>query len=369
MSNYNSVSDLLLTIANADHIVDHVAHDDDSIMVATNIDWFTFNNVIATNVYVSGNSWIGIGTNSESSGLKVNRRDAKLWDLWTETGIVGTGTSGTGASGTSIFYHYYRVRWGGYSRYNSTSDSAQLIWDCVLLDDSRIYLNIVQWPTDYADGTNALVTASTCSYAPSTTALQFTFSRSDTAGTIWTVQSGILEPDYTRTLYLYSDEQKFIYYYSATDRTMTKIPDLKRTTLTGQAFSDHGSALVAPWNLIKSSLTKPVILKWRETGAAVPINAKLSGVPIAQTISSVVDLNSSTIKGIKSFTAVYEGNITISYSLDNQVWTNEITMADFLALDVNTIYSSLTSEKKIYFRIKLNDSTAIFTNFVMEFQN
>ena len=135
MSNYASLNELFITVDNATHVINNVAHDDDTVTVATGIDWFTFQNVVVSNIYVSGNSWVGIGTNAEASSIKVNRRDTKLYDLWTEIGTIGD----------SIQYKFYRWRWSGYAQYNSTSTGDKLIWDCVLFEDGTVYLNIDTW--------------------------------------------------------------------------------------------------------------------------------------------------------------------------------------------------------------------------------
>ena len=52
---------------------------DDGTDTVAGVDWFKFRETVATNFYVSGNTWIGIGQNSEQ--LKISRRDARLiWD-------------------------------------------------------------------------------------------------------------------------------------------------------------------------------------------------------------------------------------------------------------------------------------------------
>ena len=359
MSNYSSIADLVANVDNATHVINNTAHDDDTVTVASGIDWFTFNNVVVTNLYVSGNSWVGLGTSAEASSIKVDRRDTKLWDFRTETGVVGD----------HVTFRFLRFRWSGYSYYSSTSASNKLIWDCVLLDNGQIFLNIVSWPTSYTDGTNALVTANTCTYVPSVAATKFTFTRSDNAGTIWTVASGMNEPSYARVLYLYSDYQSYIYYFSSTDNTLTKIDGITRETINAQTFIDHGSSDAAPWSLLKIQLTHPAILKWTDSASPKQINITLAGIPVAQIITTFADLNDTTIKGIKSITSVYEGNISICYSYDNVTWTDNVLMADFLLIDVATLYAGLAAEKKIYFKIKLNDATSRFTNLVIEYIN
>ena len=61
-------------------------NDDGTDTVATGITWFYFSSTQVTNLYVSGNSWIGFGASVEQ--LKVNRRDAIVRYEWTETGPI-----------------------------------------------------------------------------------------------------------------------------------------------------------------------------------------------------------------------------------------------------------------------------------------
>jgi hypothetical protein len=239
----------------------------------------------------------------------------------------------------------------------------------VLFDNGTIYLNIIRWPTSYADGANSLEATSSCAYSPSSTTLQFTFTRGDDNGTNWTVQNGLIEPEYSRTLYLYSDQQNFVYSYSSVDQGMTKILDLTKDKLTAQNFIDHGTTEKASWSVIKLHLSHPRILKWKDGNIEQNIYAILSGTPVPQLIQFVADLSSITIKGIKAITSVYEGNVSVSYSYDNSSWTDFSNMATFLQTDVAALYKGLTAEKKIYFKIKLIDAQASFTNLVMEYVN
>jgi hypothetical protein len=359
MSDYLSLSELFAGVKNAVHVVNNTAHDDDTVALTTGIDWFKFNGNPVSNLYVSGNSWIGLGASNESNCIKVDRRDAKLWDLWTETGMIGDTKK----------FRYYRWRWSGFSQYNSTSDSTRLVWDCALFDNGTIYLNIVNWPTSYTDGTNVLVAAASCAYSPTSTKFQFTFTRGDDNGTSWTVQDGLLEPAYVRILYLYSDQQNFVYSYSSTEQSMTKILDLTKEQLTAQNFIDHGTVEKAPWSVIQSHLNHPCILKWKDGTIEQNIYAVASGTPVPQLIQSVADLSSATIKGIKAITSVYEGNVSVSYSYDNSSWTDFSDLAAFLQTDLVDLYHGLGVEKKIHFKIKLNDAQASFTNLVMQYQN
>lgn len=156
----------------------NVKNDDGTDTIATGITWFYFNSVQVTNLYVSGNSWIGFGASSEQ--LKVNRRDAAVWYEYTETGTIGT-------------YRFLKLRWVGYSVYSATSDANLQQYDVFLLDNGQIYLNWFDVPTSSFDGTNALVCGSvtTTFSATAGTACEYTFTPTDTAtGTGWSVASG-----------------------------------------------------------------------------------------------------------------------------------------------------------------------------------
>ena len=153
-------------------------NDDGTDTVATGITWFYFNSTQVTNLYVSGNSGIGFGASSEQ--LKVNRRDAKVWYEWTETGTIGTNK-------------FFKLRWCGYSSYSQTADAYAQQFDVFLLDNGQIYLNWFKVPTSSFDGTNALVCGSTTTSFTATvgTAGEWTFTpTSAAAGTGWSVATG-----------------------------------------------------------------------------------------------------------------------------------------------------------------------------------
>lgn len=129
---------------------------DDGVDVdtVTGVDWFTFNGVVASNIYVSGNSFVGFGSNAEH--LKVNRRDAAMWYLYRQEGTIGQ-------------TKFLKIRWEGYAVYNSTSASYAQKWELFLFDDGGLYVNFVNVPSvsGYI-GTNALVCGSkTYSFAVS----------------------------------------------------------------------------------------------------------------------------------------------------------------------------------------------------------
>jgi hypothetical protein len=153
-------------------------NDDGTDTVASGISWFYFNGVQVTNLYVSGNSWIGFGASSEQ--LKVNRRDAKVYYEYTEAGTIGN-------------MRFFKLRWRGYSAYNQAADAYAQQFDVFLFDNGKIYLNWFKVPTFNFDGTKALVCGSTTTSFTATagTAGEWTFTPTDVAaGTGWSVATG-----------------------------------------------------------------------------------------------------------------------------------------------------------------------------------
>lgn len=145
MSNFSSLDKLLGTTDGMTVLRNNTAQDD-GVDTVTGVDWFTFNGVVASNIYVSGNSFVGFGSNSEH--LKVCRRDGKMCYLYRQEGTIGS-------------TKFLKIRWQGYTRYNQTSTTYALIWELFLFDDGGMYLNLVQVPTDSSYlGTNQLVCGS-----------------------------------------------------------------------------------------------------------------------------------------------------------------------------------------------------------------
>ena len=75
---------------------------DDTTDTITGVDWFQFNGNVANNIYVSGNHWIGFGSNSEQ--LKVCRRDGKVYYEYRQEGVLNNGT------------RLLKLRWEGYTQ-------------------------------------------------------------------------------------------------------------------------------------------------------------------------------------------------------------------------------------------------------------
>lgn len=129
MADYNSIEEIFAAgIDNMEVLINNISYDD-NVFTASGADWLKFNNVTVANVYVSGNTFFGFGTNSEH--LKVNRRDTKMWYLYRDL----TSEEGTWEIAAQLYrfgYTYY------YLIANSQSDSMRR-FNYAVIQDGYLY--------------------------------------------------------------------------------------------------------------------------------------------------------------------------------------------------------------------------------------
>ena len=140
MADYTTIEEIVAGVDNATQLRIYSKQDDGTDTV-TGVDWFSYNGTVCNNIYVNGNGWIGFGSSNEH--LKVNRQDQVMYNLWREEGTVKG-------------RRFLRVRWRGYTVYNSTSANNLLIFDVILFDTGDIMLYISDVPTDNYSGTFTL---------------------------------------------------------------------------------------------------------------------------------------------------------------------------------------------------------------------
>ncbi len=142
---------------------------------------------------------------------------------------------------------------------------------------------------------------------------------------------------------------------------------LSITELTANNFETFGNDEPPNAELI-SQLSNPTVYAWnnlRET----PLNAKLYAVPPTQTLGVQIDMSHDSIRGIRSATANYAGNIGISYSLDDgETYSEEETMYEFLNEDFDSIFDNLPQDKKLYMKIYIHEDSYL-TNLIINYNN
>lgn len=176
---YESISEMLASTENMTMLRN--SRNDDSTDTFAGVDWFKFKGITATNAYVSGNGWFNFGNSSEG-GLKVNRRDQVVYNIWREEGCIH-----------NEFNKFLRFRWRGYSRYNMASDDRLLDFDVVLLNTGDIILRITTWPTTNCDGYNRLEAQTNINFSPSQSSKEFMFLHQDEEGYNFSLYTGIYE--------------------------------------------------------------------------------------------------------------------------------------------------------------------------------
>lgn len=299
MADYFSLEEVLGSTENMTYIRNNQPNDD-SVDTVAGVDWFLYNGVPAATLYISGNSFIGIGSNAEH--LKVCRRDGKVYTLRREEGtIYGC-------------YRFLHIRWEGYSAHNSTSADLRLVWDMVMLDIGDIALRLEAVPTNPSYmGVSALVTgAGTISFEP-TADMELTFQHQDESGTAFQRIDGLpllLDP-YNRR-YLISDSTGSL--YTIVEGVLSK---LEENELTAEAFETYGVQDIPDGNLLLG-LTEPTILYWHDSqNRFPPFHVSYTGVPKPQVIfSENIDMSDRSILGIEKVIADADDATLFSVSFD-----------------------------------------------------
>lgn len=98
-----------------------------SFNVPTGFEWF-FNTANIATIYISGNTWIGLGRSSED--VKVNRHDTYIQQYYWQ--LIDLGRN-----------KILKIRWEGWSPYSSRDDAHKFIWELFLIDNGDAYLHLV----------------------------------------------------------------------------------------------------------------------------------------------------------------------------------------------------------------------------------
>ncbi|WP_010651580.1 hypothetical protein [Oceanobacillus massiliensis] len=309
MANYNSLEQLLASTVNLVQLVKNTAYDDSTLTI-DGVDWFKFNNVVATKIYINGNSWFGFGGSSEQ--LKVCRRDAKMYNFWREEG--------------TLFNHFrfLRMKWDGFSRYNSTSSDVALCYEVFLFDTGDIFLNVIQAPTNTSYlGTSQLVcSGGTKSFAITAGAtVQVTFTSLNEAGSDYEMTYGLIpiEPPYNRK-FLVSDIDGRIYTIDINNEEQTLVEIENVTDLTAELFQTYGIDDL-PVESLLMNLISPGILFWQDSENELPtIQMGVTALPPNQTVyTENVSMADSTIKGIENVTIDSDDLTLFAVSVDGGI--------------------------------------------------
>lgn len=362
--NYNSIEDIISDVTHATVIINNEAHDDDAVAV-DGADWLTFNNAAVAQIYCSGNSWLGFGSNSEH--LRVNRRDAKMYNLWREEGTLYG------------YYHFIRIRWNGYTYHGTTADDYRITFDVVLFDTGDIYLHMVDIPTSYNDGTNELSAGTAYSYTYSSESPNVSFYKQED-GSFTVVNEEIqIQPPFDRKYLIKDSETGNL--YNITDRTLVQIPV---SEVTANVFRQYGMDEISDSALLLG-IHKPVILYWQDSDMELPEKkVVVKAVPPEQNIMTEIDLSDESITGITGVNIEVSGEPVFSCSFDDgSTWsvhngTDWVTIADGVAgMDADALkaitseqWNAATADGSFFvFRITLTSAEDAVSSVVFNFMN
>jgi hypothetical protein len=266
--NYNSVEEIFSAgVTNMTVVRNNVKQDDGTDTIA-GVDWFSFNGTIASNIYASGNSFIGFGSSSEH--LKVNRRDGALWNLYREEGTLGNQ------------YKFLKIRWDGYSLHSQTTSAYAITYDVILWETGDISLHMISIPTSQNTGVYSLVAASTYNYTVSTSEPDVTFKKTDSG---FEVSNAVIELKLYEKRYLVRSGST---YYTVTDGSLIEI---EVPNLTSEVFLSNGLTAMPSLELL-ANIADPEIMYWTEDPESSFIHFVIKGAP---TLPQIIYYNSQSI--------------------------------------------------------------------------
>lgn len=300
MADYVMLEDIFETTDYMQVLRDNSLNDDGTDTVA-GVDWFNFREIAAANFYVSGNTWIGIGQNSEQ--LKISRRDADLLTLRREEGTL------------FAYYKFLRIRWEGYSVHGNRTADTRLIWDALFFDTGDIVLYFTEVPTSASYiGECVLYTKSKNISFSIAKGNMVSFLHQDDVGNDYELsydEPVFLDP-YNRK-YLFKDGNGVL--YTVTDGVLTALEEIQ---LTAELFETYGLSELPDGNLL-TGLKNPTVLYWHDSDNLFPdMELSYSGIPKPQVIySENIDMSHYTILGIEKVICDCDENCLFAVSFDD----------------------------------------------------
>lgn len=355
MANYTSIEDIIAGISNATQLRTNSRQGDGTDTV-TGVDWFSYGGTVCNNIYVNGNGWIGFGSSSEH--LKVNRRDQAMWNLWREEGTFSTRFNS---------YRFLRIRWSGYTVYNSTSASALLTFDVILLETGDIVLYIADIPTEYYNGTFAL---ENLTYEKPTADKRYV--------TFYLQTDGSYVADYAPISY---NVKKYLVrnngtLYTVTDGALVEVSG----TLNADMFKNSGIDTI-PGGALLMTLSSPEVLCWTNAEELPTLTATVQGIPVGShdIISNDIPVGDISISGIATVEADASENATFLLSFDGGAWmiyTDDkwsasdvgMTTAELIAVPSNAWNSMIASANNMRLKAVL-DGVDTVTEVKFNFNN
>lgn len=330
---------------------DSGSYDEGSYSLA-GADFISFNGETITGIYAYGNSYWGF--NKDGNNLAVDNRDTRMRSLYREEGTLYN------------YYRFIKVRWEGWSHYNSSSEAYQLQYDLVFWNTGDISLHMIKIPTACYDGLFTITTDKAQEYVkPTKDAPDITF-KYDSENVLYETVYEVTRLVYPFRL-LISDKEGVLYTIETdTESGKDVLVTLEEKEISVSLFKEKGFQQMPKWENIKV-LDTPKVYTWSED-RVFALQAVVTGTPPKQYIECAADLSADTVLGIKALNAEYTGEVTEQHSFDGIEFSEEIPMKDFLTMDLDMLYAGLTDARQITFRFWL-EGDATLTAFIMNYRN
>lgn len=372
MVNYNSIQEIIdAGVNNAECLLKNTYTDTGPIVI-DGASWLYYGDAKVNKVYVSGDSYIGI--NSDSAHISYNNRDASVHYIYREEGV--------------LFGHYrfLRIRWWGCSRFNRFDTTSyptyQQEFEVIMFETGSFWLHCIQIPSSYYTGGfnyYDFSTSGVVSYTAPTSSTPDVFFYFNT-------ETRAFEVSYNAPDISLDVVRKFLIKNS--DALFTVVDDelieLASTELTSSLFVNEGVDKI-PNIEILSNLGSFEILLWQSEEFNILPKVSCMFEPFPQNIiSSEIDLQDETITGIEKVTVECEGDALIAVSFDEKqtwkAWSNEqwvILTDNFTGMSKETI-ESITLENwnelyvgatSFYIRVSLVNTDQKMKTIKIDFTN
>lgn len=370
--NYNSIQEIFDAGITNMQVIRNNSRNDDSTDTLNGVSWFKFNNVVASNIYVSGNTWFGFGTNSEQ--LRVNRRDTAVWWEYREEGTLFN------------LYKFLKIRWKGVSVYNQDVNSHNYMYeyDVILWDTGDISLHMISFPSNNFDGTfNLQVGNQTVTYSkPTAEKPDVTFYTQNDSGTSFVAVSEVIST-------LHTEEELFLIGSGSSIYTIENgvLVELQEKVLTKQVFLNHGLQFAyRPTGEDLLQLKDPVLYYFDADASKLHVvEAKMKAVPPTQVLQTDDYFMNEEfyVNGVKDVSIVSTGDVKFAFSFDRGMsweiysggsWIQPDNPSQWMTPDVvkgiseEVLTSKFLETRRFRIGVRISGSDASVTSVVVNYK-
>lgn len=185
--------------------------------------------------------------------------------------------------------------------------------------------------------------------------------------------AGVFDYAYVNEFNLYERAEIRKYLIQGPDNVLYTLMNETLITLGDQELSSQrllDSGMDSPPNgSWIAGLPNAKVLCWSDFQDKPPkIQANVTALPLPQEMVVVADMTHESISGIRLLSVNYSGQIGVRYSTDGNSYTEEMSMEEFLATDVATLWESVQPGRMLYMIFVLHGDAAL-TTFQISYNN